>query len=89
MDRATYEQIDRLEAKIDFLNTKLMQELNFEIEDCVLSFYEEEVLSDKGSLKHLREDRVLKEFMERLENKDESEEEKETEDIIEDDEYRQ
>lgn len=66
MEKATYIQIDRMEDKINKIAHGQGLLMNLESLDVLQSFYEEEVLSDEGELRHLKSDKKVKDFFENL-----------------------
>lgn len=85
MDRQTYVQLDRIEAKLEHIKDGIHMGLNFDSVDVLQDWYEAEVLAENGKLKHLRNDNILKAFIESLVE----EEEPEPEQTQTEDEYKQ
>ena len=70
MDRAAYEQLDRMEKQLIRLNEGIVTLSVDSSVDVVCSFYDEEVVNEKGVLHHLKDDTKLKRFIENLRNED-------------------
>ena len=66
MDRMTYEQIDRMEAKLDNLTAGVAELLSGEAIISGINLIESEIYSTEGKLQHLKEDKKVIDFLESL-----------------------
>lgn len=73
--RMIYNQQDRIETKIDLLIDRQELHMNLDENDAILSFLEDEVLSEEGRLTHLKEDKNILAIIEELRNEDSDENE--------------
>lgn len=67
MDRQGYEQLERIELKLNNVTKGIEIILEGLGKEEIIEWYRFEVESDEGKLIHLREDGKLKEYIERLE----------------------
>lgn len=77
MDKQTYIQFDRIEAKIDRIGAGMEVLTGETAEEVVIGFLEKEVYGKDGKLKHLREDVELRKFYDELTEDETPEENKE------------
>lgn len=73
MDRITIEQLNRMEQKLDDIQRVQEEVINIEVSAIITQFYEEEVTNPQGQLHYLKDDQVLKTFVEKLTKEDEEE----------------
>lgn len=88
MDVLTHEFLCRMEGKIDHIINGQKLSMNLEQVDILVSFYEEEVVNEKGSLHHLAKDEKLKAFIDELIQEDEEIEDEDSDDDDEKEEYK-
>lgn len=90
MDKQTYQQLDRMEGKINHLIDGVKLVMNLDTVEVLKGFYEEEIENKEGNLHHLNKDPKVKAFFDEL-IEEETDEENETEGKTteKDEEYRQ
>lgn len=85
MDKQTYQQIDRIEAKTDKIIEGIGLILTIDNTETITDFIQKEIYQEKGRLTHLAGDRKLQEIYEQLKGQQEENEQQEEEE----DEYTQ
>ena len=76
MNREDYAQFDRIEEKLDILNSKTDELMNqaAKEDDIIVGFYKQEIESESGRLHHLANDRKFLDLIMELDKESEQNE---------------